>query len=331
VTLCGLCTSGLGFAQSSEDAAPSDADRAAAQVLFDEGRALMGEEKYEKACAKLAESMRLDRAIGTQLNLGLCYEKIARYASAWINFEEARARAAKAGQESRVEVASEYADRLASRLSKMVVTVDDPADGLVIERDGEVVGDAQWGIEVPVDGGEHVFSANAPGKKSWTTTVTVQPESDRVEVTIPALEDAPEPEPMPLPRPTPMPLPEEEGNGLLIGGIAATSVGAIGLGVGIAFGVLAMNKENASLDNCPAAPNGCTAEGVALRDEAFTFAHVSTAGFVVGGAGLTAGLVMLLLAPSDDDAPSDAGSAIRITPWLGGDAETGNVGIRGRW
>ena len=51
--VAGLCTvpsllggAPLALAQPNADA-PSDADRAAAQVLFDEGRALMADETYE--------------------------------------------------------------------------------------------------------------------------------------------------------------------------------------------------------------------------------------------------------------------------------------------
>ena len=166
---------------AQSDDGPTDADRAAAQVLFDEGRALMEDESYDEACKKFAESMRLDKAIGTQLNLGLCYEKAGRFASAWINFEEARARAAKEGQENRVKVAKEYADALAGRLSKIRYVVEDPPDGLVVERDNTEVGEAQWGTEIPIDGGTHTVVARAPGKLSWETEIRVESENDRVE------------------------------------------------------------------------------------------------------------------------------------------------------
>src|SRR5262245_52199416 len=82
-------------AVAAQDTVPSDDERAAAQVLFDEGRKLLKDEKIELACAKFAESMRLDHAVGTQLNLADCYEKLGRTASAWINWVEAAARSKK--------------------------------------------------------------------------------------------------------------------------------------------------------------------------------------------------------------------------------------------
>jgi len=315
--------------QAEGNEEPSDADRAAAQVLFDEGRTLMDRQSYEEACKKFAESMRLDKAIGTQLNLGLCYEKTGRYASAWIHFEEARARAAKAGQENRVEVAKKYADALAGRLSKIRIVVEEPPEGLTVERDGKEVGEPQWGIEVPIDGGSHSIVAKAPGKKPWETTIDVEPENDRVEVVVPTLEDAPEPvEPVPPRRLPERPPPQgADGTPYLVGGIVAGSLGVIGVALGATFGALAINKKSASLDNCPEPPNGCTAEGVALRDDAFTFAHVSTATFVIGGAGIATGLLLILLAPSDDDAVDDD---VALEPWV--DPRTGGgLGVRWRW
>src|SRR5215472_1302913 len=61
----------------------------AAQALFEEGKRLMSEGKYREACAKLADSERLDPGAGTLLNLAACYEKNAQTASAWSTYVEA--------------------------------------------------------------------------------------------------------------------------------------------------------------------------------------------------------------------------------------------------
>jgi len=334
--LVALATSPATPAQAKEGDEPSDADRAAAQVLFDEGRTLMGEEDFEAACDKFAESMRLDRAIGTQLNLANCYEKIGKTASAWINFVEAKSRAQKAGQENRVKVAGERADALEAQLSKLTIVVPYELEGLEVRRDGELVGEAQWGIEVPADPGSHEIEASAPGKLPWTTTVVVGEEADQVEVEIAPLEDAPvEPEPG-----GPKPDPEEDGSGQLAAGITLGALGLVGVGIGAAFGVLAGNKndESTSTEYCPNEPTQCTAEGVELRDEAMTFAHVSTTGFVVGGVGIAVGAILLLTLPGGEDGDDEGGdegveeARLDLVPWL----ETGNRGsagliLRGTW
>src|SRR4051812_25793931 len=71
------------------DGAPSASAIAEAQVLFTEGRRLVTEGRYAEACAKLAESQRLDPSAGAQLNLADCYERSGQTASAWTVFREA--------------------------------------------------------------------------------------------------------------------------------------------------------------------------------------------------------------------------------------------------
>ena len=292
---------------------PSDSERAAAQVLFDEARTLMADESYQQACKKFAESYRLDAALGTQLNLANCYEKLGRTASAWINFVEAATRAQQAGQQSRVDVAKERAAALEERLSKMKIVVSEAHPGLTITRGGDSVGEAQWGVMMPVDPGEHLIEAKAPGKLPWRKKVKLEGDAEQLEVTLPPLRDAPVEE-------TP---PEEatpEGNdsdAQRVGGFVSGAVGIVGVGLGVAFGVLAMTKQDDSLAFCEANDdNRCTADGVALRDDALTFAHVSTAGFVVGGVGVVLGIILVATAPSGDDG-SDEGrdrSGIRVWP-----------------
>jgi hypothetical protein len=298
-------------AANAGDDEPSDSERAAAQVLFDEARGLMAEESYEKACEKFAESLRLDRALGTQLNLANCYEKQGRTASAWINFKEAATRAQRADQETRMKVATERAAALEGRLSKMTINVSERHEGLTVTRDGDSIGEPQWGLSMPVDPGEHLIEATAPGKLLWKRTVKVGAEADQIEVKLPPLRDAPVEET----KPDGPASAGDEGDDQRIGGFVSGAVGLVGIGLGVAFGVLAMTKHDDSLAFCePNDDNRCLADGVELRDEALTFAHVSTAGFVVGGVGLAVGIVLLATAPSSDDSADEA--RIRVLPML---------------
>ncbi|HZO15375.1 MAG TPA: hypothetical protein VFB62_19005 [Polyangiaceae bacterium] len=311
-------------AVAAQDTVPSDDERAAAQVLFDEGRKLIKEEKIELACAKFAESMRLDNAVGTQLNLADCYEKLGRTASAWINWVEAAARSKKAGQEKRQAIAEERAAALEGTLSRMTITVPHDVDGLEIRRDGELVGRAQWGIAMPVDPGVREIVATAPGKKPWKKRVKVGKESDNVMLEVDKLANAP------VEKKTTTLV--EDNTPQLAGGIAALGVGAVGIGLGIGFGVLAMNKNDESLPHClPDDENKCSSEGASLRREAITFSHVSTAGFVVGGVGIVLGIVLIATTPgigSSDEGDKPKERAL-IVPWL--DPKSGGMLFHTRW
>jgi hypothetical protein len=185
VLLALLLAAGHAAAQSSQ--------RVAAQALFDQGRNLMNEQRYAEACSKFEESQRLDPAIGTQFNLALCYERQGRVASAWALYLEVAGDTKKRGEIDREKVARERAGQLEPKLSRLVVKVPEASrtTGLKIDRGGEDVGAALWGMPTPVDPGKHVITANAPGKKPWSTEIDVPPDAATAEVEVPPLEDAP--------------------------------------------------------------------------------------------------------------------------------------------
>jgi hypothetical protein len=66
---------------------------------------------------------------------------------------------------------------------------------------------------------------------------------------------------------------------------------------------VAGTKNDDSKPHCPDDPNRCNATGVALRDDAFLFANLSTAGFIVGGAALAAAAVLWIA--DGPDAPEE--------------------------
>jgi len=156
------------------------------------GKALIDHGNVESACEKFAESQRLDPGGGTLLNLALCHETQGRLATEWAELTEASAIANRDGRSDRVAFAREHIEAIEPRLSHLIISVPETSriPGLVVRRNGAVVGAAGWGTEIPADGGTHLIEAEAPGHDTWRIQVTIDAERDRKTVEVPRLSAA---------------------------------------------------------------------------------------------------------------------------------------------
>jgi serine/threonine-protein kinase len=282
------------------------ADPVAAQALFDEGRALMASGRYAEACPKLAASARIDPSGGTLLHLAFCHMKEGKTATAWLEFHRALSVARKDGRADREAAARSNLDLLEPRLSRL--TIDASAvRGLpvTISRDGAAMSDAEWNTATPVDPGEHVIAASAPGMKGWSKTVVVGAEGGQVSVTVPALESevtAAPPSAPSLPA-APRSRPAEASSGGWTQRTTAVVVGGVGLAgiaTGAVAGLVSLSKHNQAAARCQLGPgrDACDPAGKALDDDAATAGDVSTVAFAAGGAALATACVLWLLAPA---------------------------------
>jgi len=267
-------------------ASPSLADEAsrlAAEELFLQGRKLVEAGDLGAACPKLAESQRLDPAPGTLLNLAECYEATGKLASAWVRYKELYVYASQRGQTSRAERATAKIAELEPRLFYLTITVRAPAKDLVVTKDGVALGRAAWGTRLPVDPGDHVVAASAPGRRPWTTTLRVEGASQVVEVPLLA----------PLPRvaearaATSSPAVRTAGTVLVAIGAAAT-VSSLGFGLGAK-----LEDDKARADECSA--SACTPAGAERIDRAIQYGNVAT-GLALGAAVfVVAGVVLYVV------------------------------------
>jgi hypothetical protein len=266
-------------------------DQAIAQTLFDEGVKLMEQGRYAEACPKLAESQRLDPGGGTLLNLGLCYEKEGKLASAWITYNASLSQAIKDGRKEREETSKARVIALEPTLAKIVITVPDNVahlPGLEVAIDGVRIGSAAWGVPSPIDVGNHVMTVSAKEKRTWQQSVAVSRDGQTVTVTVPSLANAPqERHPDGTPKPSSL-----RPIGLVIG-----AVGVAGIGVGVVGGIMTVVKRSDSNKACPvnAGVMMCTQPGVDANDQAKTWAWVSNIGFGVGIAGIAVGTIFYIL------------------------------------
>jgi hypothetical protein len=288
------------FASFAPAEASAQGDKAAAESLFQAGVTLMKAGNYAEACPKFEESQRADPSTGTLINLGGCYERVGKTASAWAIYKEAVQLARKLGQTEREATASGRVAALDPKLSKLRIDAGD-VPGMVVRRDGLEVGRGSLGLPIAVDPGEHTVVASAPGHEDWTTKITVGDNADSKTVTIPPLKKKPD-------GPggaDPDVGGASSGSGRRTVGFIVGGVGVAALGLGAVFGALAIGDRSDGDKLCP--EKKCTPEGQAFIDAASTKALVSTIGIGVGVAAVGAGVVLILTSgPSKTDAARGA-------------------------
>jgi hypothetical protein len=315
-----------------------------ARALFDEGRDLMAAKKPSEACPKFAASMRLDPKGGTLLNLAVCHEAEGKTATAWVEFKEALAWARRDARPEREQLAQERIAAVEPKLSRLVIAIATGAGaaGLEVRLDGAVVDRAAIGTAMPIDPGEHVVSASAPGRKKWEARVVVGAVADRKTVEVPALESEAVVAPPATPRatatstarataaptatatPAATATPTATPAAAPIAGYVVGGAGVVAIGVGAYFGLSAKSKhDEAKNEHCP--DGYCDATAAQLSRDARTQGWISTALFGVGLVGVGVGTYLVLSGGKGEA----ASTGIRVAPVVG--ASGGGMNVGGAW
>jgi tetratricopeptide (TPR) repeat protein len=307
-------------------------DKAAAEQLFTQGKALMEKGKLEQACARFEASQKLDPALGTLLNLALCREKQGKVASAWALYREAAVQARREGQRKRETVARERAAALEGDLPRLTIEVNEASQvsGLVVERDGTAVDPAVFGVAVYVDPGVHRVVASAPGYRQFTAKVEVE-KGKEASVAIPMLEVDPGAQDKSKREPGQVPdlvrdggtRGEQDGRsgrtrriaGLGVGGAGITAM-AVGLGVG--WSAVATWDDAFSSGLCDRDTLMCTEDGQKQTEKARSRALASNILVGAGVAMAVTGVVLYLTAPRAEKA------GVAVVP-MAGPSELGVV------
>jgi hypothetical protein len=298
------CSLGLGAAAPAY-AAEGATSAIPPEVIYTAGVEAMKAGKFADAAAKFLEVRRIKPdSTAALIGLSQCYEKLGKTASAWARYKELSVELKKKNKLDDAAAAAQSAADLEKVLSRVQINAATDTPGLIVRMDNEEVPKAVLGTPVPVDPGQHVLEATAPGYEVWQTTVTVGDKNDTRTVSIPGLTAKPVP-----------------ANHLRTAAWAVGGVGAAGLVVGGVFGGLALSGKSKLTDLC--ANNTCTTqEGKDARAAANTKALVSTVGFAAGGAALATGIVLFVLsrpsAPKDEAAPPKAALVPTFGPQGGG-------------
>jgi hypothetical protein len=341
----------------------SQANQAAAQALFDQGRRLLDEGKYAEACAKFESSQRLDPGTGTLLNLATCNERLGKLATAWTLFNEALSLAIRDGRRDRMSFAREHIVSIEPQLPHLTVAVRaSGTDGLSLTIDGAPLGKAAWGVAAPVDPGDHVVEATASGKVPFRATVKLAPTESRT-LEVPALDDDPEASAKlnkgegqalgtasaELPAP-PGPTGNGTGNATRrLAGEIALGAGAVALGIGTYFGLRAMSIWSDANANCT--QDACSAYGESRTKDARSAARAADVALGIGVAAVGAGVVLVLTAASGQSSqpavgrtpersgrhwtvrrtPEGSGRHLTVSATLTAYAQGGGLALHGVW
>lgn len=173
-----------------------NSNEAAARALFAEGQQLVQSGQYSAACPKFEAASKLFDSAGLLVNLGDCYERLGRTASASAAFGRAVAVGQATSRPHETAEATARQAALAPRLIRIVIRVPRAVPGLKVTRDDTDVPADSWDKPVPVDPGVHVVRAEASGYSSWSTSIMVSEEGRIASIDVPELapsESAPSP------------------------------------------------------------------------------------------------------------------------------------------
>jgi hypothetical protein len=213
-------------------------------------------------------------------------------------------------------------DEVNAQIPTIVFSVKDAkgADlsAVKVKMDGEVLAERIQGTALSIDPGEHTFTFEMAGQAPVTKKlVIVQGQKDRREVisfgsgaSDGPVEGAPSTPPAGV----------DDGGGMgtqKILAIVAGGIGVVGLGVGTAFGIMALSKKSDAQNACP---NNCaTQDGVNKWSDAASTGNISTIGLIVGGVGIAGGAVLWFTAPSASSSSPQVGVGL------------GGLQVKGTW
>jgi len=320
----------LSAAPARADDEPTSADIAAARALGQEGVKLADAGNCHDAVDKLARAEKLYHAPTTLARLGECQVQIGRLVDGTESLNRVIREPLGPNAPPAFAAAQERAKKIVAeakpKIAKLKIAVAGPSDVTwAVKVDGESMPLANLNMNRPMDPGEHVIEATAPGYKVARAKVTLaEGGTDSVALNLERDPNAPVPPPAAAPGAQPAggdsyPRGDDNGSGSRVAGYVTLGVGLVGVGVGSIFGVLALSKKNELDDNCRS--GSCPSTQRDTLDSGETFGTVSTVGFIVGAVGIVAGTYLLLTSGGRGSrattAPHTATTKPGVRPFIG--------------
>ena len=286
-------------------------DTAAARAFGQDGVMLADQGKCAAAIEKLDRAEKLHHAPTTAGRLGECEIQTGKLIAGTERLQrllrEGLAPSPPRSFVTAMDRAQKVLDAALPRIATLRISVKAPGGTKpTVTVDDEVISSALVGADIPADPGAHKIVASAKGLVSDTKQVTLKDgETNGITLTLivdPNYKAEPAPvavTPGPGPAGPKETTPERRTNLLPF---VAFGVGAVGIGVGAVTGLIVGSKSSDLDSNCRP-DGGCPRSQDSTLSSARTMATVSTIGFIVGGAGVAAGVILLVTQGTTSAAP----------------------------
>jgi len=287
-------------------------DLETAKALFEDGRRLMAEGKYDEACGKFEDSQKKARGIGTKFKLADCEEHRGNFGRAQALFSEVAEQAREAGQLDREALARGRATAIDEKLAHLELDLE--SSDVELQLDDRKLTTSETSALLAIPLGKHRITASAAGKKTWTKDIDVPRPGTFVIVTVPTLEDLQtDKAPVPPTALAPAAQQADDPNAGRGARRAALVLGGVGLGAtvaGIAFGLQFLANNHDAKNVCPTS-YGCTESEIEQHAAYIEDAHAArTRAFVsfgVGAAAFAGAAVLYFTAPRPGAVQATAG------------------------
>ncbi len=352
VTLTLVAILAFGGEQARADVGADAHQIGRAEALFAAGKQRLAYSDYAAACSLFAQSYLIVPATGSLLALALCHERQGKLASALREYEEALERSHDEQRGDREEAARAQIARLKQRVSTLTLRLEEPELRLIVRVNGELVPPARIGKALPMDGGFLLVEAEAEGKITWRTGLTIAESGEALTVSIPLMSpgaasaaplivDPPPPPPPPPPAPSVAAAPKVEAppkietptkvepskpgraklSRLERTGIALLCTGALSAGAAVGFTLRAVSKNRESDQGC--VDDVCSEDARLDRLQARGSGNIATVATAAAAALGTSGLIAFLIgARRQRDARAEA-SRVRASAWVNGNGAGG--------
>jgi serine/threonine-protein kinase len=303
LALVSLLIAGTAFAGNKEKA----------DALFKHGKKLSAEKKYAEACPAFEESMKLDPAIGTQLNIGKCYEDWGLLGKALVAYRAAQKMAhdAKDDREPKIKA---IVDDLDSDVPRLTIKLPKEAsfEGVVVKLDNKPF--TTFGQTMIVDPGPHTIDYTVDGVKKQKTVPVERGGVSEVTLDIPkdrVIKKQPD-----QVADKPVSTGPAAGHTQRLGGLVLGGAGVIAIGVSSLMTLSARGQYNDALAMyCNNAKDMCDPMGLEQTHDARHTANTATVIFVGGAVAVAGGIALYVVAPKSAERADQARYVVpSVTP-----------------